>query len=175
MKKPCLSGLLIFLWALYSPVQVQAALKSAAADYKATITPILELTISQTGQSELKFGDISPSSSGPTAALPKIIVVEVKSNTGERYQVTQKLAGPLQNAAGDGIELENLKFRSRSEGGSGNPVTDLTPATDSAQTVFVSDNAGTSEVVSIEYELTIPPTQAPGDYSSFLTYTASSL
>jgi len=175
MKKPSLLSLLIFLWVLCSPIQAEAALKSAVADYKATIIPILELAISQEGQSELKFGDILPSGAGPTTSLPKTIVVEIKSNTGERYQVTQKLAWPLQNAAGDGIELENLKFRSSSAGGSGSPVTDFTPATDSAQTVFISDNAGTGEVVSIEYELTIPPAQAPGDYSSLLTYTVSSL
>ena len=172
MRKSCLfavGALLLF------PVPASAAVKTANADYKASITPVLELAVSQAGQSELKFGDITPSSLGPTTSPEKTIVIEVQSNTGERYQVTQTFAGALENASGQKIDFENLKFRSRSSGNTGNPVASLTPAAGSAQTIFISDNAGTNEIVSVDYELTIPASQAPGDYSSLLTFTVSSL
>ena len=169
------STLLSILFFTSLAIEAQAEVKSAVADYKAVISPVLELAISQEGQSELKFGDILSSALGPTDSTPKTIVVEVKSNTGERYQVSQKLAGPLENSQGNRIDLENLKFKSRSAGGTGNSVADLVPAADAAQTVFISDDAGTGEMIFIEYELTIPPTQPAGDYSSLLTYTVSSL
>ena len=133
-----------------------------------------ELAVSQSADSELRFGNVR-SSSTPTEVGPFIIKVDVTSNTGERYQVTQALNGPLQNTSGDKISAENLKFKTSSAKSVGTTVQALEALTVQSQTIYLSDNLGSSDTISIDYMLTAPAFQPPGDYSALLTYTASAL
>ena len=149
--------------------------KTVMTDSKAIIGPLLELTISQQGQSELKFGNIRPSALGPTEVGPVLMVIDVKANSGERYQVTQIMNSSLENAEGKKLDLENLKFKTASLKSNGTAVASPTNVSSSAQVIFTSDANGTSDTITAEYMLTVPPTQEPGDYSSLLTYTVSSL
>lgn len=174
MKKPyflLLISCLIPFW----PGVAGAESKVVRADSHALIVPVLELTVSQQGARELSFGDISPSSLGPTETTPKIIAIEVHCNSGEKYQVTQALGGDLENAAGDKLSSKNLKFKTVSGKSTGQAVPDFTPVEQGTQTIFISDEQGTSETLSAQYRLTVPPSQAPGDYSALLTYTVSSV
>ena len=152
-----------------------SASKSVITDTKAVIGPILELTISQNGQSQLKFGNILPVASGPTEVGPIVMIIDVKANTGERYQVTQLMSGSLENATGNKLDLENLKFKTTSANASGTAVSSATQVSSTAQVIFTSDITGSSDTISAEYFLTVPPLQEPGDYSANLTYTVSSL
>ena len=148
--------------------------KTINTDSKAAIGPVLELTVSQKGQSELKFGNVRPSALGPIVVGPVRMLIDVKANTGERYQITQSMNGPLENAEGHKLGLEYLKFKTSCLS-SGTAVSSLTNVSESAQIIFTSDIQGSSDTISSEYTLTVPPTQEPGDYSANLTYTVSSL
>ena len=162
-----LTGLVI----LASPVRSET--KTLITDSKAVIGPVLELTISQQGQSELKFGNIRPSALGPTEAGTVLMIIDVKANTGERYQVTQVMSGPLENAEGRKLGLEYLKFKTAGSKSNGAGIATPTNVSASAQVIFTSDANGSSDTITAEYTLTVPPSQEPGDYSSLLTYTVS--
>lgn len=149
--------------------------KTIITDAKAHIGAVLELTVSQKGQSELKFGNIRPSAIHTTEVGPVVMQIEVKSNTGERYQVTQTMNSALENAEGSKMAAEHLKFKTASSKSNGAVVSEPTPVTAAAQVIFTSDTQGSSDTISVEYTLTVPPSQAPGDYSALLTYTVSSL
>jgi hypothetical protein len=163
------------LFVLCLPSTSQAESKTITVDSKALILPVLELTLTQQGTRELRFGEIAPSGFGPTEAEPKLIAIDVLSNSGEKYQVTQALSGALQNAEGAVIELGNLKFKTTAPKSTGSVVPDFTAVSDKSQTIFTSDEQGNSASIFAEYRLSIPSTQAPGDYSALLTYTVSAV
>jgi len=160
---------------MISPTTSHAETKAASTNTTASIAPLLELAISQTGQSELRFGNIRPSAIDVTQVGPITLLIEVKSNTGDRYQVTQTINSALENSEGDKIDLERLKFKTSSLKPNGTTIASPTPVSVSSQIIFTSDAQGTSDTISAEYTLTVPPSQAPGDYSALLTYTVSSL
>ena len=152
-----------------------AETKSVFTNTKASITPLLELTVPQQGQSELRFGSISPSAIETTQIGPAAITIIVKSNIGEPYQIAQTASGNLENADGGTIGLENLKFKTSALKSNGVGVSSPTPVSPSPQVIFTSDSQGSGDTISIEYVLTVPMAQTPGDYGTNLTYTVSSL
>ena len=173
MKKGALQGLFFLVFLGFSG-DLYAASKNVTIYSKASVPNTLELALSQNGQSELRFGSV-PSTSSPSVLGPLIIHLNITSNTGERYQVTQQLSGPLRNLDGNQIGVENLKFKSSSSKAVGTVVSTPVSASASVQTVYVSDGLGSSDHLSIEYTLTAPPNQAPGDYSAPLNYTVAAL
>ncbi len=154
---------------------VHGASKSVLSQTKATIAPILELTVAEQGNSELKFGSIRPSALDPTVAGPITVQINVVCNSGERYQVSQATTGPLSNLTGAKIDLEKITFRSAGAKTAGTGVSVLSPISESAQVIFTSDASGTSDSVLTEYYLNVPPAQEPGDYSTNMIYTVSTL
>ena len=152
-----------------------AETKTVTTSTRASIGSILELTISQAGQSELRFGNIQPSAIDSKETGPVVILIDVKSNTGERYQITQNINSTLENADGNQIDIANLKFKTSSASSSGTGIGSPTAVSTASQVIFTSDSQGASDSIKAEYTLTIPPAQAPGDYSALLTYTVSSL
>ena len=174
MRKLFIFCIFVFFGCLEITGTLHAASKSVTIRSLASIKDTLELAISQAGQSDLRFGNIV-STSIPVEAGPLTVAIRVTSNTGQRYQVAELLNGPLLNANNDQMGVENLKFKSSSATSAGTVVSSPIAASASAQTIFISDNAGTSDTLSVEYTLTVPPSQAPGDYSTLLTYTVSAL
>ncbi len=152
-----------------------AETKSISVSSQASIAPVLELSISQEGQQELRFGNIQPLATTATEIGPITILIRVNSNTGERYQITQTLNGVLENSAGDQMSLDHLKFTTAATSTNGVAVASPTSVSTSPQIIFTSDEKGISDTVSARYTLTVPASQAPGDYSTLLTYTISSL
>ena len=146
---------------------------SVTVNAQASVGPTLQITLSEGGSSELRFGNIRPSAVDTTQAGPITVKIKVDCNTGEKYQVTQALNDSLMNAQGDQISAEQLTFKSSGTTTSGTGIPDFLPSSSSSQVIFVSDNKGTGDTVSAEYSLLVPPGQAPGDYSAFVTYTAS--
>jgi len=157
-----------------TPLPAYSETESVVTDTRATIDTILELTVSQEGQSELRFGNIQPSAIDATEAGPIGMLIEVNSNSGEPYQVTQTISSPLENSEGDKIDLDHLRFVTSSSKSNGGVVSSPTPVSASSQVIFTSDAQGTSDTISAQYMLSVPPSQAPGDYSTLLTYTVSS-
>ncbi len=171
-----LSKILIFLSIFLSlPHSAAAASKTVTIESAASIKSVLELTVSQAENSELRFGNIRPSPTVTTEAGPIKISINLTCNTGQPYQVTQTISGPLENGSGGQISPDHLKFQSFSGKSIGTTVASPTPVTPSSQVIYVSDLQGTSDTVQTVYNLTVPPAQAPGDYSALLTYTASAV
>jgi hypothetical protein len=174
MKKTMACSLMV-LTAAFAGKLALAESTRGSLESKVFIAPILELSISENAQSELKFGNIASSGLAPTQTHPKGITIIVKSNSGAPYLVTQTISGPLENSEGQTIGLENLKFRSVAEKSTGTAVSELIAVAPSAQTIFTSSQEGIGETILAEYQLTIPPSQPPGDYSALITYTVSSI
>ena len=173
MKKTLLLVLLAFLSLVKTPVF--AGIQNISVNTTVSVPTILELKIEETGQSELRFGNIRPSAIQATEVGPVIVKIHVTSNIGETYQVTQAMSNPLENAQGVQMRSENLKFKTTAAKTAGTVIAAATPVTKNLQTIFISDLKGTSDTIHAEYILTVPPSQAPGDYSALLTYTVSSL
>ena len=175
MKKLLLNVMVSFPMLLLGIGPVLAGSELTSFTSAASVGPILQMTVSQNTDSELKFGNIIPSALGPTQAAPQIITIDVQSNSGTKYVVTQVANGALDNGRGDTIGLENLRFRTASGTTAGAAVPDLTPMTaGAAQTIFTSNDQGESGTIQAEYQLSVPSSQAPGDYSTFITFTVSS-
>lgn len=160
---------------LIQPSALYADTQSLAALSRAAVETILELRISEEGQSELKFGNVLPSLTQQTSTGPMIINLRVNSNIGERYQVTQSLSGPLENQDGAKIDAEFLKFTTSSGNANASVKSSPEPVSTTTQTIYISDDKGTSDSIKAEYNLTVPANQAPGDYSALITYTVSSV
>ena len=173
MKKILLLLLFAFLSLARTPVFAESL--NVSVNTTVSIPTILELKIEETGQSELHFGNIRPSTIQATEAGPVIVKIHVTSNIGETYQVTQAMSNPLENAQGVQLGSDNLKFKTTAAKTAGTVIATATPVTKNIQTIFISDLKGTSDTIQAEYTLTVPPSQAPGDYSALLTYTVSSL
>ena len=173
MKRILVPALLFYL--ALAKTFVFAETQNVAVYAKADVQTILELKIEQTGQSELRFGNIQPSAIQATEAGPVTVILHVTSNIGESYQITQSISSALENAEGNQISLDNLKYKTTSLNATGTAVAALTSVTKSPQTIFVSDAKSASDTIKAEYTLTVPASQAPGDYSALLTYTVSSL
>jgi hypothetical protein len=156
------------------PTPVKTTTQNTAVTAKAEIPTILELNISEQGQAELNFGVIRPLADQPAELGPIVIKVDVRSNIGSRYIVSHVMNRRLENGAGDTIPSENLKFTSTPEQTRGTGVAAPMAMGTQAQTVFLSDEAGSSDTIDLEYRLTVPPAQPPGDYATLLTYTVSS-
>lgn len=149
-----------------------AASKTVTVDSHASIATTLELKVSGAQSSELAFGNVNPTTA---TAGPVMMIIDVDSNSGAAYQVTQTLNGSLRNTAGDQISPDHIKFTSSSTSSIGTVVSNPTEVSSSPQTVYVSDSKGTRDTIAVEYTLQVPPNQAPGSYGSSLTYTASTL
>lgn len=171
--KKSLKGLPFLI--LFIAGTASAASTTVTVGSKASVAPTIELIVQGQKDSELRFGDVLPSASGESTTGPMTMRVEVQSNTGERYQVTHHLNNPLQNESGIAIPLENLSFTSKSSHSKGTVYESPVELTPEQQTVFISDAAGMGDTVFIDYSLKVPAKQAPGNYSTTITYTASTL
>lgn len=173
MKAQKLLFLILLFFSGICP-SIQAA-STLATNSKAEIPTILELRVSEASQSELKFGNIQPSALQPTEVGPMQVILRVNSNINEKYQVTQALAGPLENEKQATIDNKFLKFKTSSENKEAKPVSALTEMAAGTQTIYVSDEKGLSDTINAEYYLTVPVDQDPGDYTTAITYTVSSI
>lgn len=172
MKK--INSLILLNLFMLLTIPAFADLQNLSVNAAADVAGILELKIEESGQSELRFGNIRPSSTEAIEVGPIIVKIHITSNIGDVYRVTQSMNNVLENAAGDKINCENLKFKTTAAKTAGTVVATPTAASKTAQTIFISDSKGTSDTIHAEYILTVPASQAPGDYSTLLTYTVSS-
>ena len=172
MKKTFFFFLLITIAMFAFNTTARAASQSATVVSQAQVPVVLELSISPTGQSQLRFSNVQPSLISETQAGPMSIYVDVRANV--RYQVSEDLSGPLTNSAGDEIPIDHLSFITSAAHSTGTPVP-TTAASASSQVIFTSDALGTSDTIRADYTLRVPSSQAAGDYSTRIIYTISSI
>ena len=116
---------------------------------------------------EIEFRDLKPLGQPKTSE----VTLEVTSNTGKPYQISQEISSGLVNKEGLEIAAKyftlrteninakgNLKFLEKQEVKKGNTI------------LFVSDSSGTPAKIKAIYELTSPMETKAGDYSANVTY-----
>jgi hypothetical protein len=104
---------------------------------------------------------------------PKVneVIVEIKSNIGRRYQVTQNVYSDLINRQGDVIPPGYFTIRTESLDTKGNLRFSARQGVKKGDTaLFISDDKGSSDKFKIIYELTIPADVPAGDYSTRISY-----
>lgn len=136
------------------------------------IEPTFELKVTPDMGGRIEFRDLKPKQP------PKIneVVLEVATNQGRAYQVSQKVSSLLTNQDGKAIAKEQFVFYEQkiSEGGVLKQPA-RTPVEVGETTLFISDENGSPAQFKIIYELTIPRDLTAGNYSSQITYSISEL
>ena len=135
---------------------------------------IFEISISPQDQRyNIDFANLKPSD-GPRL---NEVLVEVKSNLGRPYQVTQDILSELVNNNGDKIPAKYFSLQTLSQNNTkGNlKVASRIPVEKGNLLLFVSDANGSADKFKVIYELTCPADLKAGNYSSRITYTLTEI
>ncbi|MDD5595920.1 MAG: hypothetical protein PHY94_06745 [Candidatus Omnitrophica bacterium] len=104
------------------------------------------------------------------------VAIEVMSNTGKRYQVTQDVLADLTNKEGGTIPSQYFALRTETLESKGIPrIAQWEEVKKGSTVVFVSDNQGSADKFKIKYRLESPKDLKMGDYSTRITYSLSEL
>lgn len=99
------------------------------------------------------------------------VTIEIKSNTGKRYQVTQNVYSDLIDKQGNVIPSGYFTVRTESLDTKGKLRFVAGEGVKKGDTIlFISDDKGSSDKFKIIYELTIPADVPAGDYSTRIIY-----
>ncbi len=135
---------------------------------------IFEVSITPQDQRfNIDFANLK-SSEGPRT---NEVLIEVKSNLGRPYQVTQNILSELVNSQGEKIDPKYFSLRTLSVNGTkGTPKFLVkTPIEKGNLLLFVSDSNGSADQFKVIYELICPADLKAGNYSSRVTYTLTEI
>lgn len=142
----------------------------------ATILPRLELSVSPETGEGIVFGVIEQPAPGSEAARSVSVRLNVFSNLGHPYQVTQAIRRPLTNADGQRIPEGQFRVTTRDAGLGVLGVEQPTPLTPGLPTtLYTSNERGKSDRFSADYTLTVTPETPAGDFDTEILYTVTSL
>ena len=136
------------------------------------IANILDFTITPDDPLGIVFSDLKPGQ----PAIISTVTVEVKSSSGKRYQLTERLASDLTNKQGDIIPEQHFGMRTESLSTKGTlrfPQFDIVRKGDTV--LFTSDNSGSPDQFKIMYGLTVPDDVRAGEYTTRITYMLSEI
>lgn len=125
---------------------------------------IFELAITPQGQGfSIEFRDLKPLAPPKESSL----LIEVRTNTGKPYQVSQDISMDLTNKAGDSIAGKYFTIRTEGAGNKGSLKIPAKQEVKKGSTVlYVSDSNGSADKFKVIYELTCPKEIKAGDYST---------
>ena len=162
-------GRIRFLMESAAPLK---GIEEPTLDFLVNIEPTFELTVSPETGGRIEFRDLK------AEQQPQVneVVVEVATNLGKPYQLSQKVENLLTSKEGKTISQENFVFYEEkiTEGGVLKQPSRV-PVEVGETTLFVSDEKGSTAKFKIIYELTIPRDLTAGNYSSQITYSISEL
>ena len=130
---------------------------------------IFDLSITPQLGGRIEFRNLKPMQPAKTYE----VLVNVNSNIGRQYQVSQMITSPLVNKEGYEIGEDYFTCRTESvEATKGNlKISQNTGIKEQVNTtLFVSDSKGSSDTFKVIYELTPPPDVRAGNYSTTLVY-----
>ena len=135
---------------------------------------VFEINISPQDQRyNIDFSNLKPGEG------PRIneVLVEVKTNIGRPYQVTQNILSDLVSSEGIDIppKFFSLKTVAVNNTKGQLKVLDKIAVAKGNLLLFISDNDGASDQFKILYELVCPPDLLAGSYSSRITYTLTEI
>ena len=135
---------------------------------------IFEISISPQDQRyNINFANLNPSD-GPRL---NEVLVEVKSNLGRPYQVTQNVFSELVSGQGEKIPSKYFSLQTLSANNTrGNlKIANKIPVGTGNVLLFVSNTNGSADQFKVIYELICPPDLRAGSYSSRITYTLTEI
>ncbi len=135
---------------------------------------IFEISVAPQDQRyNIDFANLKPSD-GPRL---NEVLIEVRSNLGRPYQVTQNVLSELENGNGDKIPAENFSVQTLTENNTKGSlkVNSKIPVEKGNLLLFVSDPDGSADKFKIIYELICPKDLKAGNYSSRITYTLTEI
>jgi len=135
---------------------------------------IFEIAITPQDQRyNIDFANLKPSD-GPRL---NEVLIEVRSNLGRPYQVTQNVLSELVNSTGDKIPVKNFSLQTLTAGDTKGILKAAvkTPVEKGSLLLFVSDPNGSADKFKVVYELVCPPDLKAGNYSSRITYTLTEI
>ena len=135
------------------------------------IDPIFFLNVKLTEPDGIHFGTFR----GGRDKENKQVVLDIQSNLGKPYQVSQVVSRKLTNENGVAIPDDKFLFSVSGLKRGSAAVSVPTPVKDGVSLLFTSDSDGSPEEAEVNYELTIPPEATKGSYSSEIKYSVTSL
>jgi len=133
---------------------------------------IFELIVTPEGSGVVRFTDVKPSQ----PAKASEVSIEVKTNTGKLYQVSQILRSELINREGNVIAPKYFTLKEESLETKGRlRFLSAVPVNPGEMVLFTSDAKGSADKFKVIYELSSSFDIRPGDYSTGLTYSISEL
>lgn len=104
------------------------------------------------------------------------VLIEIQSNVGRQYQVSQQLPAQLTNTGGASLPPKHFTLRLEDMGTKGNlRFTQPTEVKAGEMVLFISDKDGSSDRFKIIYELAADADVAAGNYMGSIVYTISEL
>jgi hypothetical protein len=133
---------------------------------------VFELNATSESGGVIRFNNIVPKQSPQTSE----VVIEVKTNIGKPYQVSQGVPSGLMNKEGETIASKYFTLREESQGTKGE-LKFVSPAeVKTGDTVlFLSDRNGSPDAFRVIYELSVPFEVRAGEYSTRITYSISEI
>lgn len=127
---------------------------------------------------ENQKGTIEFANLRPTDEQPKKneVVIEVRSNAGRQYQVTQNVYSDLVNKEGEAIRAKYFNLRMEGLETKGTMrFPNAEPVQKGSTVLFVSDKKGSPDRFKVIYELAPSRDLKSGDYSTKITYSLSEI
>jgi hypothetical protein len=133
---------------------------------------VFDLSVSPQMAGVIRFRDLMPQQPPKTQE----VILEVKTNIGKQYQLTQKVTSLLTSKEGNTIPQENFTLRQEGLETKGTlKCPDKTEVKTGEMVLFISDKEGLADKFKVIYELTIPIDIHPGEYSTGFTYSVSEI
>lgn len=143
----------------------------ATIPVRVTVEAVFDLTVDFAGGDPgLAFGLFKDD-----AEKERTLILRVRSNLGKPYQVTQVVSKKLTNPGGEVIPVGLFQFfGDKSETGK-SLVTVPTEVKEGESSVFLSDDNGSPEEVTLHYRLRVPLDQRSGLYNAEIKYSITTL
>ena len=136
------------------------------------IPTIFDIIIKPETGGSIEFRDLKPLKPSKLNE----VAIEIETNTGKPYQVSQNLLAELTNPEGDIISPDN--FTLKIEGGDSGGTLKFakkTPVKTGESVLFVSNSEGDPDSFKAIYELDVPLNIRSGNYSTRITYSISEI
>ena len=133
---------------------------------------IFDLVVSPEMGGVMQFLNLKPLQPPRTS----VVNIEIKTNAGKPYQVSQKVIQELTDKEGNIIPQEYFNLRTESAETKGTVrFLNKTQVKKGEMVLFVSDKDGSSDSFKIIYELGIPLNIKGGDYSTVIIYSIAEI
>lgn len=142
-------------------------------DLEVEISRLFDLTIkTETGSGSIEFRDLKAGQPPRTFE----VLLQVDTNLGRQYQVSQSVLSDLINKDGQAIPGRYFTQVTLAENTKGAlKITQKTEVRKGDTVLFVSDRDGSPDSFRVVYELVFPGDVPAGDYSTSVVYTLSEL